>query len=745
MKKNLFLVAGMFFCASTFIGCSNEENLTSSNEFTVKATMGVESRTELGNDYATITWCANDQIYLFGEGANATMRLMSGAGKNVAVFSGIVNGFPYKLNKSLYPIPTIENGEYSFTLPAERDYSTNSGAPLYGPYQNGMIQYKNLVAMMRIPLAASAVERTLKLQMKGIAGKLVVDVENGTASMASSATDEVTVTVPAGEACFIDIPVPAKSYPDGYKVLLDGIEIAGTTSEVSLDSDDVKVILNEPSTENTDGSYMIATSADLLWLAKQVNTGADTFVGKTFVMTDDIDLTGINWTPIGINNKICFKGTFDGQDHTISNLSVAVEGTASAGLFANGAGATIKNLTLENVNVNGNYMTGVVMGDGSCATILNCHVSGGSVTSTPHLVGGKYDDGNHAGGIVGYLAADGGNASVTGCSVTGLVITAYRDVAGIAGTSTGSGYIPVVSDNVVSNTTIIADQTVDYVSPKAANAGEIVGRKQVEPTMSDNTVGEGVIVKAYVKEAISMAQTLTNSAQNIEVILMNDIDLPISSLGTITGGSGEYKLGGEGTKKITIDLNKKKLNITTTYWSAIGAKNENATFTIRNGEMTSSQPTGPWNSYDLTLANCNYVIEDVVFNKAVALASSNKSITMTGVTINETHAYYALWIQAKGQNVVINGLTVNSGRGIKIDEQYVATPTKVTLNVSNADFNTNEKAAIMVKSAAGADIILNNIDISEVQGDHLYAVWVDEDSAAYYDLVTITGGKKKQE
>ena len=267
---------------------------------------------------------------------------------------------------------------------------------------------------------------------------------------------------------------------------------------------------------------MIATSADLLWLAKQVNTGADTFVGKTFVMTDDIDLTGINWTPIGINNKICFKGTFDGQDHTISNLSVAVEGTASAGLFANGAGATIKNLTLENVNVNGNYMTGVVMGDGSCATILNCHVNGGSVTSTPHLVGGKYDDGNHAGGIVGYLAADGGNASVTGCSVTGLVITAYRDVAGIAGTSTGSGYIPVVSDNVVSNTTIIADQTVDYVSPKAANAGEIVGRKQVEPTMSGYTV-TNVIVKTLVATATQLQNALNYTIDGQNIILTDDI------------------------------------------------------------------------------------------------------------------------------------------------------------------------------------------------------------------------------
>ena len=549
-----------------------------------------------------------------------------------------------------------------------------------------------------------------------------------------------------GSAETMDVPTQIENVVvNGAAVLMAGEEVTDFFGErnenavVLIDGKEYKSEGVSTDTEN-ENAYFITSLKGLLWFADQVKNG-ESFKDQTITLGTDIDLENQPWTPIS-----GFKGTFDGANFTISNLNVAVTGTASAGLFADGIGATIKNLKLQNVNVNGNWRTGAIIGDGSCVTIENCHVNGGNVTSTPHLISGKYDYGNHAGGIVGYLAADGGNASVTDCSVTGLTISAYRDVAGIAGTVTAAdGGIPTVKNNKVTATTIIADQTVDYIEEKAANAGEIVGRKAVEPTMIDNTVGKDVIVKAYVKEAESMAQTLTNSAQNIEVILMNDINLPISSLGTITGGSGEYKLGGEETKNITIDLNKKKLNITTTNWSAIGAKNENATFTIRNGEMTSSQPTGTWNSYDLTLANCNYVIEGVVFNKAVALASSNKSITMTGVEINETHAYYALWIEAKGQNVVINGLTVNSGRGIKIDEQYVATPTKVTLNVSNADFNTNEKAAIMVKSAAGADIILNNIDISGVVDDKVNAVWVDEDSADSYDLVTVTGGKKKRE
>ena len=249
-----------------------------------------------------------------------------------------------------------------------------------------------------------------------------------------------------------------------------------------------------------------------------------------------------------------------------------------------------------------------------------------------------------------------------------------------------------------------------------------------------------------VSTAEEFAAAVKSGAENIEIILNADIEVAISSLGQQTGGSGEYKLGGEDTKNITIDLNGNRLNITTTYWSNLGAKNDNAIFTIKNGTMTSSQATGTWNSYDLTFSNCDYVIEDVVFEKAIAFDNANKNVTLNNVTIYETHDYYAMWITAAGQNVTIDGLTINSdGRGIKIDEQYVGTPEHVTLNVSNSTFKTANKAAILVKSEAGAHINLHNIDIANVQADTENAVWVDEDAAAYADKVVVTGGSCRVE
>ena len=267
-----------------------------------------------------------------------------------------------------------------------------------------------------------------------------------------------------------------------------------------------------------------------------------------------------------------------------------------------------------------------------------------------------------------------------------------------------------------------------------------------------NFDGEG---NQIISDADELAAALTADKENISVVLVDNIELPITSLGEQTGGSGEYKLGGESTKAITINLGGKKLNITTTYWSAIGAKNNNALFTIKNGTMTSTgNSAGTWNAWDIRLSNCNYAIEDVTIEKAVALDNVGKSTSMKNVTITDNHNTdtYGLWITAEGQTVTLDGCVIDmtpasDGRGIKIDNQYVAAGSekKVTLNVANTTFKTDEKAAILVKNPAGADINLKNINIAAVAADSDFAVWVDEDAAAYADLVTVTGGLKKVE
>lgn len=236
----------------------------------------------------------------------------------------------------------------------------------------------------------------------------------------------------------------------------------------------------------------------------------------------------------------------------------------------------------------------------------------------------------------------------------------------------------------------------------------------------------------YVASAASLESLLTANEEVINVKLANNIEANLSE-----------KLGGADTKEITIDLGGNKLTQTDSYRALLGATNADATLTIKNGSMDGTRATGTWDVYDLLFNNCNLVIENVVFEKSVALEAAGKNATLTNVTINEDHDYYALWITAEAQSVTIDGLTINSlGRGIKIDEQYVGAENlgKVTLNISNTTFNTANKSAIIVKSAVGADINLNNVDIANVAQDWTNAVWVDEDAADYANLVTVTGG-----
>ncbi len=465
----------------------------------------------------------------------------------------------------------------------------------------------------------------------------------------------------------------------------------------------------------------------------------DNFAGQTITLASDIDLNNIPWTPIGQTGATQFAGAFDGNGKTIYNLNI--DNTANtnqygaAGLFGwveqHSGSNSIKNLTIDGVKIASHRYSGAIAGWINIP-VTNCTVKNVTINCSYY---NDDTDGTKVGALVGY--ADNKSA-LTKNTVDTAVLTAYGDVGGLAGVAQTT---VSVDGNAVKNVRII------YSSDKKSEPGEIVSTR-VNPVMGTNTAENVTFVKSVVVEnAEDLATILTSDKKNIVATLTCDIDLPMSSLGNQTSGSGEYKLGGEATETIVVDLNGHKLNLTTTYMSAIGAKNADATITIKNGTMNSTgNSSTTWNINDLIFANCNYQFENVTFNKEVALTNTGKSVEMENVTINGTGDYYALWIQAEGQNVIIDGLTINSnGRGIKIDEQYANdNVAKVALSVSNATFNTKKKAAIMVKSAKGADIVLNNIDFVNTI-DTIHAVWVDEDAVEYANLVTVTGGEKANE
>ena len=233
--------------------------------------------------------------------------------------------------------------------------------------------------------------------------------------------------------------------------------------------------------------------------------------------------------------------------------------------------------------------------------------------------------------------------------------------------------------------------------------------------------------------------------ENAVITLLDNVTLDITAWETLA-------IGRDDAKTITIKGNGKTLtfNKLNSDWDHITTKN-GAKLILNNLTITDrGYNDGPWNRYDLVFA-CDVELNNVTSTKALAFKAD---ATLNNVTISDanTSDTYAIWIQPNGQTVTITNSTIDmlacsDGRGIKIDNQYVdaAAEEKVTLNVSNTSFKTEEKAAILVKSTKGADIALDNVDISGVAADTVNAVWNDEDNADYFDKITVTGGTIAQE
>ena len=140
-------------------------------------------------------------------------------------------------------------------------------------------------------------------------------------------------------------------------------------------------------TDDGNGNYTVTTADGLKHVAKLVNNGE---TGIDITLDKNIDLTGIDWMPIG-NEKNPYAGTFDGNNKTITGLTINQPAADNVGLFASIAeGGTVKNLKLDKVNITANSNVGAVVGENR-GTIENCSVSvSGSVTgsSANSYVGG---------------------------------------------------------------------------------------------------------------------------------------------------------------------------------------------------------------------------------------------------------------------------------------------------------------------------------------------------------------------
>ena len=140
----------------------------------------------------------------------------------------------------------------------------------------------------------------------------------------------------------------------------------------------------------------ISSAAGLAYLANQVNSGAETYSGKTVLLSADISLSGKEWVPIGGSD--CegssggFKGVFNGQGHTITDLTINYP-YKSMGLFGYVNGGTIKNVMLISSTLTAagaTHLGGLVGELAGSGTVYNCMAAAtlsGTSTNKGALVG----------------------------------------------------------------------------------------------------------------------------------------------------------------------------------------------------------------------------------------------------------------------------------------------------------------------------------------------------------------------
>ncbi len=230
-------------------------------------------------------------------------------------------------------------------------------------------------------------------------------------------------------------------------------------------------------------TFTIKTAEELAGLATLVNNG-NGFHGKTINLDINIALDNKEWTPIGdpnpsINNT--FRGTFNGQDHTISNLTIISHSNPGLGLFGDLSAkkvsnsrqdaGTVQNLTICNATITGQGFIGAFVGGGNgispyygnSGNIKNCHLTGKvQLSASSGYIGGivgklagdndfSYDingctvdasegsfingnSGSYVGGIVGYRnMINRQHQNTTDCHVSGVTISGGSCVGGISG------------------------------------------------------------------------------------------------------------------------------------------------------------------------------------------------------------------------------------------------------------------------------------------------------------------------
>ena len=229
---------------------------------------------------------------------------------------------------------------------------------------------------------------------------------------------------------------------DNIKLDDAGINVSDWENGTSIDGAEA----NEAYSYDSNTKTITIYSGEGLKVAADVVNSGDTDIN--IILDNDIDLSDIDWTPIGTESRP-YTGNFDGGGHTITGLKIDKSGTDYVGLIGClGSGGKVQNVTLTNISVSGANCVGGIAGQ-NYGTVENCSVNG-TVTGK-----GFTDTGGIAGSNYG---------TISGCSAEGTV-TGSVNVGGIAGGS----YLGVIIDGCHSTAAVSGISSVGGVVGNLGN------------------------------------------------------------------------------------------------------------------------------------------------------------------------------------------------------------------------------------------------------------------------------------
>lgn len=221
--------------------------------------------------------------------------------------------------------------------------------------------------------------------------------------------------------------------------------------------------------------FIIDTTDDLVEFSQQENAYRYWQPGTYTSLEADLDLTGIDVTPIGIDGSTGYNGTFKGNGHTISHLTINTPSGNNVALFGYlGPGSKVNNLILNDVNIAGDFYVGSLCGGNDGGSILDCSAENINIQ-------GNY----YVGGLVGINQR---HPDSSGQWFSGRIIGGHA-----TGQVSGFNYVGGLTGY---NTSTIRKSYSNTIVSGSSYVGGLVGMNEWASS-SDTTVAPGSIIYCY--------------------------------------------------------------------------------------------------------------------------------------------------------------------------------------------------------------------------------------------------------